>query len=106
MKKQPMRIKSPGMCQAKFEVLEEGWVTRRDPSKEGQAGGAPCALTSQGDGLCSYATQSKMAANDFQPMLARPVIMGAPGKTIDRFGRSWQRSGPSLFLSAAAPTAV
>jgi hypothetical protein len=44
------------MCQEKFEVLEQGWVTRRDQSEKGQAGGARCALTSQGDVLCSYVT--------------------------------------------------
>ena len=54
-----------------FTTLEEGWVIRFDAAKPGQAAGSRCAVTRAGDVICTYMAQSKIAVNDFRPMLAR-----------------------------------
>ena len=55
----------------KITVVEEGWVTRSDATNPGQACGSRCAIATDGTVICSYMAQTKLAANDFCPMLAR-----------------------------------
>lgn len=56
----------------RFEAISEGWVSRRQPgTPTAVAAGPRCAVTDEGDVVCSFMVQSKLGINDFQPMLAR-----------------------------------
>ena len=56
----------------RFEAISEGWVSRRQPdTPTGVAAGPRCAVTNEGDVVCSFMVQSKLGINDFKPMLAR-----------------------------------
>ena len=56
----------------RFETISEGWVSRRQPdTPTGVAAGPRCAVTNEGDVVCSFMVQSKLGINDFKPMLAR-----------------------------------
>ncbi len=55
-----------------FETISEGWVTQRQPgTPTAIAAGPRCAVTNEGDVVCSFMVQSKLGINDFKPMLAR-----------------------------------
>ena len=55
-----------------FETLSEGWVTLRQPgTPTAIAAGPRCAVTKEGDVVCSFMVQSQLGVNDFKPMLAR-----------------------------------
>ena len=61
----------------RFETISEGWVSRRQPgTPTAVAAGPRCAVTRQGDVVCTFMVQSKLGINDFQPMLARSTDGG------------------------------
>ncbi len=56
----------------RFEPIGEGFVSRRDPaSVTAVAAGPRCALGPDGEILCTFMVQSRLAVNDFVPLLAR-----------------------------------
>jgi hypothetical protein len=68
-----------------FEILDQGYVTRREPSHPlPVAAGPRCVLTDRGELVCSYNAQSKLGVNDFVPGLARSGDLG----------KTWQDQGP------------
>ncbi len=53
----------------KLITIGEGFVSRREPgSPTSVAVGPRCAVTDEGDLLCTFMTQSKLGVNDFVPM--------------------------------------
>jgi hypothetical protein len=53
----------------KFETISEGWVSRRQPNTPtAVAAGPRCAVTNEGEVVCSFMVQSKLGMNDFKPM--------------------------------------
>lgn len=72
-----------------FEVIDEGFVSRREPgSPTAIAAGPRCVVTPSGEILCSFMAQSTLGRNDFVSLLTRSSDSG----------RSW--SDPSdLFPS-------
>jgi Neuraminidase (sialidase) len=55
-----------------LETISEGWVSRRQSnSTTAVAAGPRCAVTNEGEVVCSFMVQSKLGINDFKPMLAR-----------------------------------
>ena len=69
----------------KWEKLEEGFVTRREPgTPTAVAAGSRCARTMQGDLVCTYMVQSKLGINDFVPTISRSADQG----------RTWVEQGP------------
>lgn len=55
-----------------FETISEGWVTKRQPdTPTAVAAGPRCAVTQEGDVVCTFMVQSQLAVNDFKPLLAR-----------------------------------
>ncbi len=55
-----------------FETISEGWVTQRQPgTPTAIAAGPRCAVTNEGDVVCTFMVQSKLGINDFKAMLAR-----------------------------------
>ena len=55
-----------------LEMISEGWVTQRQPgTPTAIAAGPRCAITKDGDVVCSFMVQSKLGIKDFKPMLAR-----------------------------------
>ena len=69
----------------RFRTISEGWVTQRQPgTPTAIVGGPRCAVTNEGDVVCSFMVQSKLGINDFKPMLAR----SADG------GQSWSEPAP------------
>lgn len=60
-----------------IETISEGWVSRRQPgTPTAVAAGPRCALTRQGELVCTFMVQSKLGTNDFQPMIARSADGG------------------------------
>ena len=68
-----------------YEILEEGFVYRcPHDGPEGAAVTSRCAVTSTGEILCSFMTQSSLGCNDFLPRLAVSSDAGV----------DWQSRGP------------
>jgi hypothetical protein len=68
-----------------IETIAEGWVSQRQPgTPTAVAAGPRCALTRQGELVCSFMVQSQLGINDFQPLMAR----SADG------GNSWSEARP------------
>ena len=62
----------------RFDVIDEGWIVRRDRSEgAGRAGGARCVVTRGGQVICVFIASSGMGRNDFKPMLTRSDDGGA-----------------------------
>jgi hypothetical protein len=77
-----------------WEKIEEGFVTRREPgTPTAVAAGSRCALTNDGELVCTYMVQSKLGVNDFVPTLSRSAD----------FGKSWTEQGP-IWPRAKAQT--
>src|ERR1700735_5256369 len=84
-----------------FEVISEGWVSQREPNTPtAVAAGSRCAVTNDGDLICTYMVQAALGRNDFVPTLSR----SSDG------GETWQEHGPvwphlrgvfSLFCSVS-----
>jgi hypothetical protein len=56
----------------RFETISEGWVSQRQPgTPTAVAAGPRCAVTNEGDVVCTFMVQSQLGINDFKPMLAR-----------------------------------
>jgi hypothetical protein len=56
----------------RFELIAEGFVSRRQPgTPTAVASGPRCAVTRGGDLVGTFMAQSKLGINDFQPLLAR-----------------------------------
>lgn len=56
----------------RLEVTAEGFVSKRQPhSPTAIAAGSRCAVTREGDVVCTFMVQSKLGVNDFKPMMAR-----------------------------------
>lgn len=56
----------------KFETISEGFVTKRQPNTPTAiAAGPRCAVTKDGEVVCTFMVQSKLGINDFKPMVAR-----------------------------------
>ncbi len=56
----------------KFETISEGFVSKREPnSSTAIAAGSRCAVTREGEVICSFVVQSKLGVNDFKLVLAR-----------------------------------
>ena len=72
------------MTQAPIHIIEEGWVTQRDPGPMHVATGPRLALRDDGVLVCSLMVQSQLAINNFQPMLARSTD----------HGRTWSEPTP------------
>jgi hypothetical protein len=69
----------------RFRTISEGWVTRRQPgTPTAIAGGPRCAVTREGDVVCTFTVQSQLGINDFKPMLARSTDGG----------QSWSEPAP------------
>ncbi|NQU10311.1 exo-alpha-sialidase [bacterium] len=65
------------MSTLKFTTIADGWVTQRQPdTPTAVAAGSRCALTREGEIVCSFLVQSKLGINDFKPMLARSADGG------------------------------
>ena len=61
----------------RFQVISEGWVSRRQPgTPSAVAAGPRCAVTRQGDLVCTFMVQSSLGINDFQPVVARSTDGG------------------------------
>jgi hypothetical protein len=55
-----------------FQTISEGWVTKCQPgTPTAVAAGPRCAVTNEGDVVCTFMVQSQLGINDFKPMLAR-----------------------------------
>lgn len=68
-----------------FEHLSEGFISRREAgTPTASAMGPRCALTRNGDIVCTFTVQSRMGINDFKPMLARSADSGL----------TWTEQGP------------
>ena len=68
-----------------FEIISEGSVCQRDSAgPDPVAVGPRCAVTDDGQILCSYMIQSKLGLNDFKPILSRSTDNG----------RTWTEQGP------------
>lgn len=97
----------------KLETTGEGFVSRRQPNTPTAiAAGARCALTREGDVVCTFMVQSKLGINDFQPMLTRsdddgktwsePVALWPHlQKTYSIFGAVSRSSNDDLFFFGA-----
>ena len=88
----------------KWERLSEGFVTRREPgTATALAAGSRCALTDEGDLVCTYMVQSKLGINDFVATLSRSADLGS---TWTEQGPIWphleDRSSDAVSLSRAA----
>ena len=60
-----------------FQTISEGWVSRRQPdTPTAVAAGPRCAVTKQGEIVCTFMVQSSLGINDFQPMIARSADAG------------------------------
>lgn len=69
----------------KFELLNQGFVSKRTAnSSTAVAAGSRCALTIEGDLVCTFMVQSALGINDFVPLLAR---------SKDK-GETWVEEGP------------
>jgi len=77
---------------AVFEIINEGWISRRRLEEGGRTGAPNCVLTSGGALICTYIIQSAMGSNDFVPHLARSHDGGV----------TWQQYGPIWPDLAAA----
>ena len=56
----------------KFTTIREGFVSKREPgSATAVAAGPRCAVTGDGQVLCTFLVQSKLGVNDFLPVLSR-----------------------------------
>jgi hypothetical protein len=56
----------------RFQTVSEGWVSRRQPgTPTAVAAGPRCAVTGDGEVVCTFVVQSALGINDFQPMIAR-----------------------------------
>ena len=65
------------MTAATFEILAQGFVSQRDPAgATAVAAGPRCAVTAEGELVCTFMVQSKLGANDFVPMIARSTDGG------------------------------
>ena len=68
-----------------LELIQEGFVSRRQPDEVRPVAVGPRAVVTREDEvICSYMTQSALGVNDFVPMQARSVDHGA----------SWHDEGP------------
>jgi sialidase-1 len=68
-----------------FFSREEGFVTLRTPQTSSAVACAPrCALTLQGELVCTFIVQSELGSNDFVPMLTRSLDGGV----------TWMEQGP------------
>jgi hypothetical protein len=66
-------------------VVDEGFVSRRQPGTETAVAAGPRAVvTARGDLLCSFMVQPALGVNAFEPMLARSVDGG----------KTWQQPQP------------
>jgi hypothetical protein len=55
-----------------LQTISEGWVSSRElGTPTAVAAGPRCAVTNEGDVVCTFMVQSKLGVNDFKPMLAR-----------------------------------
>jgi hypothetical protein len=69
----------------RFRTISEGWVSQRQPgTPTAVAGGPRCAVTREGDVVCTFTVQSQLGINDFKPMLARSTDGG----------RNWSEPAP------------
>ena len=65
--------------------LSEGFVTRREPgTPTAVAAGSRCALTPDGELVCTYMVQSALGVNDFVPTVSRSSDLG----------KTWTEQGP------------
>ena len=69
----------------KFEPLNQGFVSQRTVNTPtAVAAGSRCALTPEGDLVCTFMVQSALGINDFVPLLSR---------SRDK-GKTWVEEGP------------
>src|SRR5579863_8467037 len=69
----------------KLELLDQGFLSQRTPNTPtAVAAGSRCAVTVDGDLICTYMVQSALGMNDFVPLLAR---------SKDK-GKTWVEEGP------------
>jgi len=69
----------------RFQIIREGMVSEREPNTPtAVAAGSRCAVTREGELVCTYAVQSALGVNDFTPWLSR----SRDG------GKSWTEQGP------------
>jgi Neuraminidase (sialidase) len=61
----------------RFQTISEGWVSQRQAgTPTAVAAGPRCAVTSEGDIVCTFMVQSSLGINDFQPVIARSADGG------------------------------
>jgi hypothetical protein len=79
-----------------FKILQEGFVTRREPgTPTATASGSRTVVTPRGELLCSYMVQSALGVNDFQPMLSQSSDGGA---TWQERGLIWPHLGNTYSI--------
>jgi hypothetical protein len=83
----------------KLITVAEGFVSRREPgSPTAVAAGSRCAVTNNGDVLCTFMVQSKLGVNDFVPVQA---VSRDYGVTWEEARPIWPhlQSSQSIFCS-------
>jgi len=81
-------------------ILNDGWVSRRQPGPTAVAAGPRLALTDQGELVCSFVVQRALAVNDFKPVIARSAD---GGKTWSEPQLAWPHLAErfSIFCSVS-----